>query len=30
LIDAVRTVAVGEALLEPSTTRRLIEAYVGG
>ena len=29
LIDAVRTVA-GEALLEPSATRRLIEAYVGG
>jgi DNA-binding NarL/FixJ family response regulator len=30
LIDAVRTVAGGEALLEPSATRRLIEAYVGG
>ena len=30
LIDAVRTVAAGEALLEPSATRRLIEAYVGG
>jgi DNA-binding NarL/FixJ family response regulator len=30
LIDAVRTVADGEALLEPSATRRLIEAYVGG
>ena len=30
LIDAVRTVASGEALLEPSATRRLIEAYVGG
>jgi hypothetical protein len=30
LIDAVRTAAVGEALLEPSATRRLIEAYVGG
>ena len=29
LIDAVRTVADGEALLEPSATRRLIEAYVG-
>jgi DNA-binding NarL/FixJ family response regulator len=30
LIDAVRTVAGGDALLEPSATRRLIEAYVGG
>jgi DNA-binding NarL/FixJ family response regulator len=30
LIDAVRTVAGGEALLEPSATRRLIEAYVKG
>jgi DNA-binding NarL/FixJ family response regulator len=30
LIDAVRTVAGGEALLEPSATRRPIEAYVGG
>jgi DNA-binding NarL/FixJ family response regulator len=30
LIDAVRTVADGEALLEPSATRRLIEAYVAG
>jgi DNA-binding NarL/FixJ family response regulator len=30
LIDAVRTVAGGEALLEPSATRRLIEAYVAG
>jgi DNA-binding NarL/FixJ family response regulator len=30
LIHAVRTVADGEALLEPSATRRLIEAYVGG
>jgi DNA-binding NarL/FixJ family response regulator len=30
LIEAVHTVAVGEALLEPSATRRLIEAYVGG
>jgi DNA-binding NarL/FixJ family response regulator len=30
LIDAVRTVAGGEALLEPSATRRLIEAYVEG
>jgi DNA-binding NarL/FixJ family response regulator len=28
LADAVRTVARGEALLEPSATRRLIEAYV--
>ncbi|HWF55596.1 MAG TPA: response regulator transcription factor [Solirubrobacteraceae bacterium] len=28
LIDAVRIVAGGEALLEPSATRRLIEAYV--
>jgi len=27
LIDAVRTVAGGDALLEPSVTRRLIEAY---
>jgi DNA-binding NarL/FixJ family response regulator len=30
LIDAVRTVARGDALLEPSATRRLIEAYVNG
>ena len=30
LIDAVRTVAGGDALLEPSVTRRLIEAYVDG
>jgi len=30
LIDAVRVVAGGEALLEPSATRRLIEAYVSG
>src|SRR5579863_6326329 len=30
LIDAVRTVAGGDALLEPSATRRLIEAYIGG
>jgi DNA-binding NarL/FixJ family response regulator len=30
LIDAVRTVAGGDALLEPSVTRRLIEAYVAG
>jgi DNA-binding NarL/FixJ family response regulator len=30
LIDAVRTVAAGDALLEPSATRRLIEAYVEG
>ena len=30
LINAVRTVAGGEALLEPSATRRLIEAYVSG
>ena len=28
LIDAVRTVAAGDALLEPGATRRLIEAYV--
>jgi DNA-binding NarL/FixJ family response regulator len=28
LIDAVRTVAGGDALLEPGATRRLIEAYV--
>jgi DNA-binding NarL/FixJ family response regulator len=28
LIDAVRTVAGGDALLEPRVTRRLIEAYV--
>jgi DNA-binding NarL/FixJ family response regulator len=30
LIDAVRTVASGDALLEPGATRRLIEAYVHG
>lgn len=30
LIDAVRVVAAGDALLEPSATRRLIEAYVAG
>ena len=30
LIEAVRTVAGGEALLEPGVTRRLIEAYVTG
>jgi DNA-binding NarL/FixJ family response regulator len=30
LIDAVRTVAGGAALLEPGVTRRLIEAYVTG
>ena len=30
LIDAVRTVVGGDALLEPSATRRLIEAYVSG
>jgi DNA-binding NarL/FixJ family response regulator len=30
LIDAVRTVADGDALLEPGVTRRLIEAYVTG
>jgi DNA-binding NarL/FixJ family response regulator len=30
LIDAVRTVAAGEALLDPGATRRLIEAYVSG
>jgi DNA-binding NarL/FixJ family response regulator len=29
LIDAVRTVARGDALLEPGATRRLIEAYLG-
>jgi DNA-binding NarL/FixJ family response regulator len=30
LIDAVRTVAGGDALLDPGATRRLIEAYVSG
>jgi DNA-binding NarL/FixJ family response regulator len=30
LVNAVRTVAAGEALLEPSATRRLIEAYTSG
>jgi DNA-binding NarL/FixJ family response regulator len=30
LIDAVRTVAGGDALLDPGATRRLIEAYVEG
>jgi DNA-binding NarL/FixJ family response regulator len=30
LIDAVRTVADGDALLEPNVTKRLIEAYVQG
>jgi DNA-binding NarL/FixJ family response regulator len=30
LVDAVRTVAGGDALLDPGATRRLIEAYVGG
>jgi DNA-binding NarL/FixJ family response regulator len=30
LVSAVRTVADGAALLEPSATRRLIEAYTGG
>jgi DNA-binding NarL/FixJ family response regulator len=30
LVSAVRTVADGAALLEPSATRRLIEAYVSG
>ena len=30
LADAVRTVAVGEPLLAPSVTRRLVERYVGG
>jgi DNA-binding NarL/FixJ family response regulator len=30
LIDAVRTVAGGEALLEPTATRRLIQAFVSG
>ncbi|MDQ2815760.1 MAG: response regulator transcription factor [Actinomycetota bacterium] len=29
LIEAVRTVAIGNALLDPTATRRLIEAYVG-
>jgi DNA-binding NarL/FixJ family response regulator len=29
LIEAVRTVARGDALLEPGATRRLIEAYLG-
>ena len=29
LVRAVHTVAVGEALLDPGATRRLIEAYVG-
>ena len=30
LVDAVRTVAEGEALLAPTVTRRLIEDFVGG
>jgi DNA-binding NarL/FixJ family response regulator len=30
LVNAVRTVADGAALLEPGATRRLIEAYIGG
>ena len=30
LVNAVRTVAAGDALLDPSATRRLIEAYTGG
>jgi DNA-binding NarL/FixJ family response regulator len=30
LVGAVRTVAGGDALLEPAATRRLIEAYVSG
>ena len=30
LVDAVRTVADGDALLEPGATRRLLEAYVAG
>jgi DNA-binding NarL/FixJ family response regulator len=30
LVNAVRTVAGGDALLEPSATRRLIEAYTSG
>jgi DNA-binding NarL/FixJ family response regulator len=30
LVSAVRTVADGAALLEPSATRRLIDAYTGG
>jgi DNA-binding NarL/FixJ family response regulator len=29
LVDAIRVVAAGEALLAPSVTRRLIEGYVG-
>jgi DNA-binding NarL/FixJ family response regulator len=28
LVDAVRTVAAGDALLDPSLTRRIVEAYV--
>jgi DNA-binding NarL/FixJ family response regulator len=28
LVDAVRTVAAGDALLDPSVTRRIVEAYV--
>jgi DNA-binding NarL/FixJ family response regulator len=30
LVSTVRTVAGGDALLEPTATRRLIEAYVSG
>jgi DNA-binding NarL/FixJ family response regulator len=30
LVNAVRTVAAGDALLDPSATRRLIEAYTSG
>jgi DNA-binding NarL/FixJ family response regulator len=30
LVSAVRTVAGGDALLEPTATRRLIEAYISG
>ena len=30
LVDAVRVVAAGEALLSPRVTRRLIEAFVAG
>ncbi len=28
LVDAIRTVAAGDALLDPSVTRRIVEAYV--
>ena len=29
LLDAIRVVAAGEALLAPAVTRRLVEAFVG-